>query len=73
MPYANDKGTDQPAHPRSLISTFVVRRLDSIIPLLTIAEISRPQLVEDRFSCQTPKDRFSCDKAHRKVNSVGVV
>ena len=25
--YANNKGADQPAHPRSLISTFVVRCL----------------------------------------------
>ena len=33
MPYANNKGTDQPAHPRSLISVFVVRCLDSIISL----------------------------------------
>ena len=31
MPYANNKGADQPAHPRSLISTFVVRCLDSMI------------------------------------------
>ena len=45
MPYANNKGADQPAHPRSLISTFVVRCLDNIIPLLAIAEISRLQLV----------------------------
>ena len=29
MPYANNKGADQPAHPRSLISTFVVRCLDN--------------------------------------------
>ena len=29
MPYANNKVADQPAHPRSLISTFVVRCLDS--------------------------------------------
>ena len=42
MPYANNKGADQPAHPGSLISAFVVRCLDSIIPLLAIAEISRP-------------------------------
>ena len=28
--YANNKGADQPAHPRSLISTFFVRCLDSI-------------------------------------------
>ena len=41
MPFAN-KGADQPAHPRSLISTFVVHCLDSILPLLAIAEISRP-------------------------------
>ena len=40
MPYANNKGADQPAYPCSLISTFVVRCLDSIIPLLAIAEIS---------------------------------
>ena len=41
MPYANNKGADQPAHPRSLISAFVVRCLDSIISLDSIAEISR--------------------------------
>ena len=40
MSYANNKGTDQPAHPRSLISAFVVRCLDSIIFLDSIAEIS---------------------------------
>ena len=31
MSYANNKSADQPAHPRSLISAFVVRCLDSII------------------------------------------
>ena len=36
MPYANNKGTDQPAHPRSLISTFVVRCLDSMICILAL-------------------------------------
>ena len=41
MPYANYKGADQPAHPRSLISTFVVQCLDSIMPLVSISEISR--------------------------------
>ena len=40
MPYANKKGADQPAHPRSLISAFVFRCLDSIISLDSIAEIS---------------------------------
>ena len=41
MSYANNQGADQPAHPRSLISAFVVRCLDSIIYLDSIAEISR--------------------------------
>ena len=39
LAYANNKGADQPAHPRSLISAFVVRCLDSTIPLLATAEI----------------------------------
>ena len=39
--YADNKGADQPADPRSLISAFVVRCLDSIISLDSIAEISR--------------------------------
>ena len=34
MSYANNKGPDQPAHPRSLISAFVVHFLGSIIPIL---------------------------------------
>ena len=41
LPYANNKGADQPAHPRSLISAFVVCSLDSIISILAIAKISR--------------------------------
>ena len=42
LPYANNKGADQPAHPRSLISAFVVHCLDSIIPLLlAIAKFPR--------------------------------
>ena len=40
-PYANNKGEDQPVHPRSLISTFVARCLDSITPLVVIFKISR--------------------------------
>ena len=41
MSYVNNKGADQPAHPHSLISAFVVRCLDSIISLDSIAKISR--------------------------------
>ena len=40
MSFANNKDADQPVHPRSLISAFVVRCLDSIISLISIAEIS---------------------------------
>ena len=47
MPYANNKGADQPAHPRSLISAFFIRCLDSKIPLLAIAEISRLRFPRD--------------------------
>ena len=41
MAYANNKGADQPAHTRSLISTFVVRCLDSMICILATSEVSR--------------------------------
>ena len=45
MPYVNnkgaDQGADQPAHPRSLISAFVVCSLDSIISLVSRSKISR--------------------------------
>ena len=42
LPHGNNKGPDQPAHLRSLISTFVVRCLDSIISLVSMSEISSP-------------------------------
>ena len=41
MPYANNKGADQPVHPLSLINAFVVCCLDSIIPLLAVSQNSR--------------------------------
>ena len=37
---ANNKGADQPAHPRSLISAVVIRFLESIISRLAMSEIS---------------------------------
>ena len=40
MLYANNKGADQPAYTRSLISTFVVRCLDSI-SILALSKVSR--------------------------------
>ena len=47
LPYVNNRGAEQPAYPRSLISTFIVRFLDSIIPLLAISEISRLELASE--------------------------
>ena len=66
MIYANDKGADQPAHPRSLISTFVVRCLESIIPLLTISKYWRLKL--NRPVCvltgRKPRRRFCHEAAN---------
>ena len=39
MPYAKNQGADQPARPRSLISAFVVRCLDSITPMVYISSL----------------------------------
>ena len=70
MPYTNNKGTDQPAHPRSLISAFVVLCVDSIIPILATSRISRLYLVpvtkQSGLSLtwsQIPEDTFSRDVA----------
>ena len=38
--FANNKGADQPAHPRSLISDFVIPVLENIISRLATSEIS---------------------------------
>ena len=66
---SEQKGADQPAHLRSLISAFVVRCLDSIISLVSISQISRLAslyswagwFVSDLVG--NPEDRFSCDEA----------
>ena len=38
--FCDNKGADQPAHPRSLISAFVIHVLESKISRLAISEIS---------------------------------
>ena len=43
--FANNKGSDQPAHPCSLISAFVIRLLDSIVSKLAASKISFLQVV----------------------------
>ena len=37
---ANNTGADQPAHPRSLVSAFVIRLLEGTIYILATGEIS---------------------------------
>ena len=71
MSYANNKGADQTAHSRSLISAFVVRCLDSIISLDSIAEISRLWLASVAAQAglgviwsETPEDTFCRVVAH---------
>ena len=66
MPNANNKGADQPAHPRSLISTFVVCCWDSNCYtqfhelLASVAE-----QVDLSFTwSKTPIDKFSHGEAH---------
>ena len=63
--FGNNKGADQPAHPRSLISAFVIRLLESIICKLATGEISILKLVsvaeETGFKLtlsETPKKGF---------------
>ena len=38
--FANNTGADQPAHPRSLISAFVIRVLESTVSKLATSESS---------------------------------
>ena len=71
MSYAKNKGVDQPAHPHSLISAFVVCCLDSIMSLVSVTKISSLMLssVAEQASLsvtwsETPEDMFSHDKAH---------
>ena len=63
--YANNKGADQPAHTRSLVSAFVIRCLDSIMPLVSVPTISSlyqaSVAVQSALSLtwsQTPKTGF---------------
>ena len=47
LPYVNNKDADQPAHPRSLISAFVVHCQDSMISKLAKSKLSRLKLVSE--------------------------
>ena len=74
IPYANNKGADQAAHPRSLISTFVVRCLDRVICILAISKVSRFWLASVAEQAglnvtwsKIPEDTFSNDVAQMKT------
>ena len=71
----NNKGPDQPPHPRSLISAFVVHCFDSIISLDSIAKISRlasfwaAQADLCLARSETPEDTFCYVAAQMYVDS----
>ena len=76
MSCANNKDADQSVHPRSLISAFVVRCLDSIIALDSIAEIPRLYLASVAAQAglclawsETPEDTFCHDVAQKQVSA----
>ena len=62
MLYANNKGADQPAHPRSLISVIVIRSLDSIILLLSnfknLSSLCSWAGRFESYQVANPEDRF---------------
>ena len=74
MPYANNKGAYQPAHPRSLISTFIIRCIDRVTLLVSISEISSLYLASVAAQAvlshpgPKPEGRFSSDEAQLKIN-----
>ena len=69
MPNENKRGADQPVHPRSLINTFVVRYLESILSLDAISKISKFYPAcrwagwFESYLVANTEDRFSHDMA----------
>ena len=66
MPYATNKGADQPPHPRSPISAFIVHCLDKVMSLVSVTKFSSLMLasVAEQASLsltwsETPEDTFS--------------
>ena len=68
MSYTNNKGANQPSHPGSLITIFIVLCLDSMIGILAISKVSRFWLASVaeqaglNLTCsKIPEDTFSHD------------
>ena len=73
MSYAYNKGADQPAHSRSLISAFVVCCLYGVMSLVSVTKISSLMVasVAEQASLsltwsENPKDTFSHDEAQKE-------
>ena len=70
VPDANNKGADQPVHLCSLISTFVVRCLESLISLVSTFAISRLAFLcswagqFESYLLKNPEDRFIHGEDH---------
>ena len=64
--FANNKGADQPAHQRSLISAFVFRLLESVIFRLATSGFSICSCADwfESHFVGTPEDRFSRGEAN---------
>ena len=62
MPYANNKGAEQPAHPLNLISIFVVRCLELL--LISLASIFAISSLQHSSVAEQAEDRFSPYLAH---------
>ena len=70
MLYANNKGADQPTHPRNLISIFVFRCLDSVMSLVHVTKMLASVAEQASLSLtwsETPEDTFSHDEAQMHV------
>ena len=72
--FAKNTGADQPAHPRSLISTLVIRVLESTISKLATSKISFFKLVSvaeqaglNLTLSETPKTGFVATR-HKLVS-----
>ena len=69
--FVNNEDADQPAHPRSLVSAFVIRLLESIISRLPTSEnsifylVSIPEQVDlrPRRQSETSKTGFLATRA----------
>ena len=65
--FANNTGADQPAHPRILISTFVIHFLENIICTGEISIFEIVSVAEETglnlALTETPKTGFSRDEA----------